>query len=168
MFVGIICDFVMVPGVFILYCPLRKKSFTFLSEGTNVHIQQHIHQKDLNLCYIMLLCQGCCWIGKNTNKKFSCVMVLIMRPSSTPNSQFVFGFNECLWETLPLWNFENFWFYIWIVVAYLGLLTSCHLLNPMPMNKTPESAKTNNIYYEILRKICERKSNLNFIRVTKS
>ena len=118
-FVGIIHEFSMVPGVYILYCPLRKKRFTFLSEGTNVRIQQRIHQKNLNLCYIMLLCQGCCWIGKNTNKKFSCVMVLIVRPSSTLKFQFVFGFNECLWQIFSLINFENFWFYIWIVVVYL-------------------------------------------------
>ena len=33
------------------YCTLRKKKrCVLLSEGTDVHIQQHIHQKDLNLC----------------------------------------------------------------------------------------------------------------------
>ena len=32
------------------YCPLRKKRCTLLPEGTDVHIQQHIHKKDLNLC----------------------------------------------------------------------------------------------------------------------
>ena len=61
------------------YCPLRKNRFTFLPEGLDIHIQEYIYQKDLNFCHIMLLCQGCCWTGKNTNKKFSCVMVLIVR-----------------------------------------------------------------------------------------
>ena len=109
------------------YCPLRKKRFTFLPEATDVNIQQHIHQKDLNLCYIMLLCQGCCRIGKNINKKFSCVMVLIVRPSSTLKFQFVFGFNECLWGIFSLFNIENFWFYIWVVVvSYAWLLILRH------------------------------------------
>ena len=31
-------------------CPLRKKRCTLLPEATDVHIQQQIHQKDLNLC----------------------------------------------------------------------------------------------------------------------
>ena len=31
------------------YCPLRKKRCTFLPEGTDVHIQKHIYEKDLNL-----------------------------------------------------------------------------------------------------------------------
>ena len=107
MFVGIIFEFAVVPGVYILYCPLRKKRFSFLSDGTNIRIQHHIHQKDLNLCYIMLLCQSCCWIGKNTNKKFSCVIVLIVRPSSTLKFQFVFGFNECLRDLflIKFWKF---------------------------------------------------------------
>ena len=32
------------------YCPLRKKRCTLLQEGKDVHIQQHIHQKDLKIC----------------------------------------------------------------------------------------------------------------------
>ena len=32
------------------YCHLRKKRSILLPEGTDVHIRQHIHQKDLNLC----------------------------------------------------------------------------------------------------------------------
>ena len=31
------------------YCPLKKKRCTHLPEGADVHIQQHTHQKDLNL-----------------------------------------------------------------------------------------------------------------------
>ena len=41
-------------------------------------------------------------------------MVLIVRPSSTLKFQFVFGFNECLWEIFSLLNFEKF------LVLYLG------------------------------------------------
>ena len=32
------------------YSCLRKKRCTLLAEGKDVHTQQHIHQKDLNLC----------------------------------------------------------------------------------------------------------------------
>ena len=32
------------------HCPLRNKRCTLLPEITDVHIEQHIHQKDLNLC----------------------------------------------------------------------------------------------------------------------
>ena len=36
--------------VCIFYCSLSKKRGTLLPEGTDIHIQQHIHQKDLNFC----------------------------------------------------------------------------------------------------------------------
>ena len=152
------------------YCTLRKKKgFIILPKDTDVRIQQRIHQKDV---YIMLLCQGCCWIGKNTNKKFSCVMVLIMRPTSTLKFQFVFGFNECLWEIFSLLNFENFWFYIWVVVVYLWLLILQHkwlqvTSYPMPMNKNL-GCKDHQIYIMNCWEISVKgKSNLNFIRVIK-
>ena len=51
------CLFFLAPSLDLLwcqvctfYCPLRKKRFIILPKGTDVHIQQHIHQKDLNLC----------------------------------------------------------------------------------------------------------------------
>ena len=79
------------------YFPHRKKRYTIVPRGIDVHIQQQIHQKDLNLCptsyyYAKVIVE----LEKNTNKEFSCVMVFIMTPSSTLKSQFVFGFNECL------------------------------------------------------------------------
>ena len=51
---GVLCEFAMLLGVYILL-PLRKKRYTLLSEGTDGHIQQHIHQKDLNLCIASIL-----------------------------------------------------------------------------------------------------------------
>ena len=48
-FVGIICEFAMVPGVYILLYP-QKEEVYYSHEGTDVHIQQHIHQKGLNIC----------------------------------------------------------------------------------------------------------------------
>ena len=47
--VGVLFEFAMVSGVYILLS-LRKKRSVLLSVDTHVHIQQHIHQKDLNLC----------------------------------------------------------------------------------------------------------------------
>ena len=49
--VGVLCEFSMVPGVYIL-SSLRKKNYATLPEGTDAytHIQQHIHQKYLNFC----------------------------------------------------------------------------------------------------------------------
>ena len=43
------CEVAMVPEC-IFYCFPRKKRCTFLPEGTDIHIQQHNHQKDLNPC----------------------------------------------------------------------------------------------------------------------
>ena len=55
MSVGILWEFAILPGVYILLPlqeeeVLRKKRCTLPPEGADVYIQQHIHQKDLNLC----------------------------------------------------------------------------------------------------------------------
>ena len=47
--VGVLCEFAMVPGVYILLFPQEEMN-TLLPEDTDVHIQQDICQKDLNLC----------------------------------------------------------------------------------------------------------------------
>ena len=47
--IGVPCELAMVPGVYILLSP-KKKRCNLPPEGTNVHIQQHIHQKVLNFC----------------------------------------------------------------------------------------------------------------------
>ena len=39
----------MVPGVYILLSP-QEEEVNILPESTDVHIQNYIHQKDLNLC----------------------------------------------------------------------------------------------------------------------
>ena len=38
------------------YCPLMKNRYTILPDGTDVHNQLHIHQKDLNLCLTSYNC----------------------------------------------------------------------------------------------------------------
>ena len=81
------------------YCPIKKKRCTVLHKGIDVHIQQHIHQKDLNLCLpLYYYAKVSVELEKNTNKEFNCVMlkVLVIRRSNTLKFQFVFGFNECL------------------------------------------------------------------------
>ena len=55
------------------YCPLRIKRCTLLPKGTDVHIKQRIHQKDLNLClplyyYGKVIVE----LEKNANMEFNC------------------------------------------------------------------------------------------------
>ena len=119
LFVGIIFEFAMVLGVYILLSPQEEEGHSSSWEHIQLHI---INRKDLSFYYIMLLHPSCCWIGKNINKKFNCVMVLMVRPSSTLIFQFVFGFNEYLWENISLLEFKYFWIYIWVAVVYLWLL----------------------------------------------
>ena len=45
-------------------------------------------------------------------------MVLVIWPSITLKFQFVYSFNQCLRAIFSL-NLGNFWFYIWVVVAWL-------------------------------------------------
>ena len=48
--VGVICEFAIVPGVYIFLSTQEEEGhYTIFPEGTNVHIQQHIYQR-----------QGCC------------------------------------------------------------------------------------------------------------
>ena len=131
--VGVFCEVAVVRGVCIL-CAFRGTLFFLRVQMYTFSSTFIIRFKPL--CDTLLLCQGYCWIGKNTNKKFSCVMMFIMRPSSTLKLQFVFGFNECLVATLS--SFQNFWFYIWVVVVWLLILWHkwLHLL-PHTYEKNP-------------------------------
>ena len=51
--VDVLCKFDTVPGVYCLLFPqeedVREKRYTLLPERADLHIRQHIHQKDLNL-----------------------------------------------------------------------------------------------------------------------
>ena len=46
--VGVLCEFTMVPGVYILLSPPKKEVHYILPEGTDVRIQEDIHQKDIS------------------------------------------------------------------------------------------------------------------------
>ena len=55
------------------YCAPRKKRYTFLSESTDVQIQQYNHQKDLSTCLSLYYCSKVIVELKKTNKEFNCV-----------------------------------------------------------------------------------------------
>ena len=77
------------------YCSLRKKRYTILHEGTDAYTHSVAYSsKRFKPLSNIWLYQSYWWIRRNTNKEFSCVMVLIMRPGST--FQLVFGYNESL------------------------------------------------------------------------
>ena len=44
--VGVVCEFAIVPGVYILLSPQEEEvQYTILLEGTDVQIQQHVYQR---------------------------------------------------------------------------------------------------------------------------
>ena len=44
--VGVVCEFAIVPGVYILLSPQEEEvHYTNLLEGTDVQIQQHVYQR---------------------------------------------------------------------------------------------------------------------------
>ena len=47
---GTLCEFAMVSIAYILLSSQEGEKCSVLPEGTDVRIQQHIHQKNLNLC----------------------------------------------------------------------------------------------------------------------
>ena len=158
--------------VFRFYCTLRK-NITFYSvhvavalpEGKDVHIQQHIHQKDLNLC-LTLYCYGkvIVELEKTRTRNLTVLMVIVLWPSNTLKFLFVFGFNWCLWEIFSL-NLENFWFYIWVSVVWLLILQHRWFYvtsYPCPWIKNL-SAKTTKYIPKCWKRSVKRKSNLSFI-----
>ena len=61
------------------YCPLGKKKCTLLPESTDVHVQQHIHQKDLNLCLqVYYYSQVIIKLEKTQTRKLSVFMVPVI------------------------------------------------------------------------------------------
>ena len=69
--VGVFCEVAVVRGVCIL-CAFRGTLFFLRVQMYTFSSTFIIRFKPL--CDTLLLCQGYCWIGKNTNKKFRCVM----------------------------------------------------------------------------------------------
>ena len=158
----------MVPGGYILLSP-QEEEVNYSSRGHRcTHSAAHSSKRFKPLSDMIWLWQGYWWIWKNTNKEFSCVMVFIMRPSNT--FIFVSGFNECPWAIFSLhyWIWENFWFYIWVVVVWFLILQHKWLRvtsYPMLMKKNL-NAKTTKYIPKCWERSVKRKSNLNFIRAT--
>ena len=149
------------------YFSLRKKRCTLLPESRDVHIQQHIYQKDLNLC--LPLYKVIVELGKTQTRNSTVFMLLIIWSNSTLKFLFLFGFNECLWAIFSLLSFENFWFYICVVVVpmtfnFMTQMTLRHLLHPYPWIKI-SSAKTTKSILKCWERSVKRMSNLKFIRV---
>ena len=149
----------MVPGVYILLSPQEEEVHSSSWGHRCTHSAAQSIKRFKLLSPIKLLCQGYCWIEKNTNNRF---MVLIIKPGSTLKFQFVFSFNKCLWAFFFLLSFENFWIYIWVVVVWLLSLRHRWLYfkspltrRSMPMNKKLE-CKDQQIYSKMLRKICKK------------
>ena len=59
---------------YIFYCATRKRRYTLLLEGTDIHSQQQNHQKRLNSC-LSLYYYGkvIVELGNNTKREFNCV-----------------------------------------------------------------------------------------------
>ena len=63
--VDVLCKFAMVPGEYILLFPQEEAVHRF------THSAAHSSKRFKPLSTIILLCQGYCRIGKNTNKEFN-------------------------------------------------------------------------------------------------
>ena len=73
------------------------------------------------MCAIVLLCQGYCWIGKNTNKEFN-------RDAYNQTKEhfaipILFGFNVCPWAIIFLVKFSK--------IYYLGVAPNVVLSHPL-------------------------------------
>ena len=104
--VSALCNFAMVPGVYILLPPRKQEVHYSSWEGRCTNSTVHSSKLFKALRAIILLRQGYCWIGENTRKElFSCVvMLIIIRPSRTLQFHF-FSISECLWTIFSLLSF---------------------------------------------------------------
>ena len=68
---------------------------------------------------IILLCQGYCWIRKNTNKEFNWVMILVIRLSSILQFQFFF---VSILVSINFLKIFSFLFWMWLLILFPYLL----------------------------------------------
>ena len=73
-----VCVFAMVLGVYFLLSYREEEVHSF-AEGKEVHVQQHIHQKNLNLC-LPLFYYGkvIVKLGKTQTRNLAVFMVLVI------------------------------------------------------------------------------------------
>ena len=134
---------------------IERFFFKYSTMGTDVHIQQHIHQKDL---YLYRYCS----VKKNKNKKLNCVMILIITSSST--LQFIFFLFVFLFQWMSLINLSLIKFWKFLVI-YLGCgcvifdftLQMC-LSNLLPMfiHEWKTWVQRPPKYSKMLRNICKK------------
>ena len=78
---GVLRQFDMEPDVYILLSPQWEDLHSSWGDR-RIYSAVHSSKRFKPFSAIMLLCQGYCWIRKNTNKEFNCVMMLIIRLST--------------------------------------------------------------------------------------
>ena len=157
-FISIICEFTMVPGRYILLSSQKEEvHYSFWGHRCTHSVAYSTKRFKSLLHHVKVVVE----MEKNTNKKFSCFMVLILRPSSTLKFQFASGVNECFWEffSLLFWKIQVLYLScgcLYMTFDFMTQLTSSHLLLTCGWIKNL-SAKITNTYCEMLRKICKRK-----------
>ena len=160
--VSVICEFAMVPGVYILLSPQEEEvHYSSWAGHKCTHSAVHSSKKIKSLSDIMLLCQSCCWIGKNTNKEFSCFLVFIMKLTSNLKFLFGFGLNNISEQSLPyrMLKISGFIFGLWLYDFWFSNTNDFKsYLIPCRWIKNLSAKTTKDI----------PKSNLNFIRVIKN
>ena len=119
--VGILCEFAMVPGVYILLSSQEEEMHSSTWGYRWTHSETNSSKKIYTFFYHYFTTPSLLLNWKNTNKELNCVMlmVLVVWRSSTLKFQFVFGFKECLWAIFSLIIFGKFfWFYTWLGIAW--------------------------------------------------
>ena len=99
--------------VYTFYYLLSKKMSTLLPEGTDVHIQQHIHQKHFNLCLplsyygkvIVNKCLGELFPLLSFEKFWFYICGLNLRPTAQVTLLHLFPANTQRWSNVHIcWN----------------------------------------------------------------
>ena len=82
------------------------------------------HSSKIFKSVIVLLCQGCCWIGKNTYKEFNRVIMLTIRPRNK-NLAIPFSFvltNISEQSFLYYVKTSSYTFWVWLLILFPHLL----------------------------------------------
>ena len=66
--VGILCEFAMVPGAYILLSPQEEEMHFYTWGHRCTHSETHLWKRFKSFSTIILLYQGYCWIGKTQTK----------------------------------------------------------------------------------------------------
>ena len=112
--IGVLCEFAMVPGVYVLLFPHEEEVHSSSWGDKCAHLAAYSSKRLKPLSAIILIYQGYCWIEKNTNKEvIRVIMLIIALIVALCNIFFILfyfflfflGFNECLWAIFCLSSF---------------------------------------------------------------